>query len=179
MPEGREKIDTESTRTIRGSVWKLTLLLIGSVAFTAICAAAAVGALPNTSGEDALIGYVGTGFFALATIVIFTRLVGWSRAVIVISRDGIWDQRVTRQPVLWRNVTGIGLWQHLHGSFIQLTLDAETEKTLIWSPWVCLWRRINRMLGFSGLAISAAGTDIDSKKLLVICEAYWEAQRKS
>ena len=35
----------------------------------------------------------------------------------------------------------------------------------------------NKLLGKPGIAISAAGTNTDTRTLLAVCDAYWKAHR--
>ena len=156
---------------------KLCALLIGSLLFMGVCLASAMGWPSEASDSDVVLGLVGTVFFGLCTIIVVIRIARMRAAVIVISPEGIWDQRVTEQPVSWRNVTEITVWTYLTGTFVQLALDIDTEKRLMKSLLARSLRLANKALGFSGLAISATGTEIDTDTLAALCDVYWKAYR--
>ena len=179
MADKTDSIDTQQTRVIKGSLVKLVILLIGSIGFMLLCLAAALGWMTEASETDLYLGLAGAAFFLFLTVGVIMRLANVSSSVVELSADGIWDHRVTKQMVLWRNVTEISIWTHLTGKFIQLTLDTDTEKQLIKSPLARGLRLANKVLGFSGIAISAGGLDTDTETLAALCDAYWRANTKS
>ena len=179
MTDRDDTIDTQQTRTIRGSLTKLVILLIGSVGFMMLCLAAALGWITEATEVDLYLGLAGAAVFLFSTVIVSMRLANLSSGVVDLSPEGVWDHRVTKQMVAWRNVTEISIWTHLTGKFIQLKLDTDTEKQLMKSPLARSLRLANKVLGFSGIAISAGGLDIDTETLAALCDAYWRANAKS
>ena len=179
MADLQSSIDTQQTRAIKGSPAKLLVLFVGSLGFAVLCLAAALGWIGEAGDEDLILGLVGTAFFLALAVLVFLRLVRASASVIELSPEGIWDHRVTKQRVAWHDVTEIAIWTHLGGRFIQLGLETPTELQLMKSPLARSLRLANKALGFSGIAISAGGLEIETDELAALCDAYWRANRNS
>ena len=164
-------------RAIKGSSVKLLILLIGSLGFALLCLASALGWIGVATEADLMLGLFGTAFFLVLTVIVSVRLAHISASVIELSSEGIWDHRVTRASVSWHDVTEIAIWTHFAGKFIQLTLETPAELRMMKSPFARGLRLANKALGFSGIAISAGGLDIETDELAALCDAYWRANR--
>lgn len=180
MAETGPDIDTDAVRIIRGSRVKLILLAVLALAFTLLCLALAFEMLP-LEGEDReagmAFGWIGALFFGACLMIVMRRFAGWSRAVIEISPDGIRDRRLSAELVRWDEVTDVAVLSMKASSFVQIALVEDAERRLFKSPGARALSLVNKAVGFSGLAINAAGTDIDTNTLAGVCDAYWQAHR--
>jgi hypothetical protein len=181
MAEDPDIFDTSITRTFRGAPGKLALTLTGALLFMVLCLAVATGYLPGITadGGDVILGWIGAAFFGFLAYKAFERFMKGRAVTIEISPEGLRDYRLDSPVIPWSGITGIKGWEHRTGSYIQIGLDPDTE-------WEVLSRVPDRALGFAnkllgtpGLAINAAGTEIDTETLLAVCDAYWKAHRGS
>ena len=102
------------------------------------------------------------------------------RAVAIeVSPDGLRDFRLQSPLIPWSGITAIKGWEHRTGTYIQIGLDQDTEWEVLATVPDKLLGLANKLLGTPGLAISATGTEIDTKTLLAVCDAYWKAHRAS
>ena len=182
MTDPGAPIDTSETRLIRGSPLKLVVLLVLAIALTVMSLATAVQIVPLGPDEVAsgvFFGWIGTVFFGLGTLAVLRRLVGWKSVVIELSPAGIRDTRLSSELIRWTEITDIAVWTHRSTSFIQFKLDESIERRLYKSPMARALGAANKAFGFSGAAINAAGTEIDTGRLFDLCMAYWQAHRRS
>jgi hypothetical protein len=123
------------------------------------------------------LGYLGTAFFGLCTVVSLWRLLISSRPVITISPEGLHDTRVASAPIPWSDVTGISTWESFGVRTMVFAVKPAVEDGLGLTT-VARWTRgVNRAIGADGLCISASGLKIDYDTLLQTCTDYAHIKR--
>ena len=169
-------MDTARKIAIAGSPTKLALLAILGVVMTGLSAVLAFLNL-DLGLAAKIIGWIGTVFFGLCTLIALWRGLMERGPVITISPEGIRDTRVSASVVPWRAITGISTWSFQGQQAMVLAVDSAIERTLGLSL-IARWSRgANRALGADGLAITASGVKIDYDALLETSLAYWQAYR--
>ncbi|MES2496523.1 MAG: hypothetical protein V4618_10430 [Pseudomonadota bacterium] len=150
----------------------------------------AVAGAAVTTGFAYAIALQGFGDFALDRRIIFVALfttfalllggvaityaieVLGPSPVLTLSDQGMFDRRVSRQPVPWRLIRGVAPIQH--GMSLMLALDV-TEPQRISPPVNPVWRinrRAARLLGNPELTLRLNGLDIDLFALLRAIEEH-------
>lgn len=170
-------IDTTRTIKIYGSPLKLKLLLIGGIVFTGGGALMSIMEIPSQADAIGL-GFV-AAFGALCTSYIAWRLLHLRDPVIVISPKGIRDLRIAREVIPWRAIHEISTWSYEGQRWLVLDVDAEVEGSLGLTAVVRWSRGVNRVLGITGLCITASGLRMGYHELLETCAAYLTASRET
>ena len=150
---------------IKGAPQKLLGLLALGAVMVAASLAVAVGAVRASSFQQ-MIGWVGVVFFGGVMVLLAGRLIGAKRPLIVLDRDGLWDRRVTRQPVPWSEIHSIRTWPKKGQNAIIVSVPPEVEEAVGLTRMARMTRGPNVAVKADGLVITATGLGIDHDALL-------------
>jgi len=174
---GKGHFDTSQVLEIGASRWKQWALVLAGIAMTGLCFAIALGVVGRIDASVAILGWIGTVFFGLALFVAIRSAITLRGAVLTLSPQGIRDVRIAGEFFPWGQIADISSWTNRSQKFVILKPDAELEARL-WQGGYAKWmRRISKLLGANGIAITAQGLKTDYASLRDACEAYWHAHR--
>jgi hypothetical protein len=128
-------------------------------------------------GFYVMIGYVGTGFFGLATLKAIWTLMTAKGPVVFISRDGICDLRIVNELMPWDQIQDISSYEYRRQKFVVLKISAALENQIFGAKAGKVRLLANRMLGVDGIAITASGLTVDGDALLKTCQACYSAAK--
>jgi hypothetical protein len=167
--------DTSRTIEIEGSPAKLILLSVLGLVMTGASLFVVLYPPLRTDIMAQIVGYFGTLFFGLCTLIGFVRLVRAGRPVVTISPLGIQDVRVASETIPWAAIKNISTWSGEGQRSMVLAVDPAVERTLTLTTIARWTRRANAMLGADGLCVTAAGLRISYPALLSTTTAYAQA----
>jgi hypothetical protein len=136
-------------------------------------------AYENIDSFHVLMAYVGIAFCGLATLKFIWTLITASGAVVVISRYGIRDLRVSNELILWGSVEDVTPCEFRRQKFMALKINPALEKQLFATKAKQAMLLANRALGVDGVVIGASGLTMDIDTLLKTCTAYYSAVKSS
>lgn len=116
-------------------------------------------------------GWIMVVLFGLFGAVLASRLLNPRNPIITLSPEGIRDQRIGRDVLPWKHITGIKDWRLKLSKAVVLFVDPAALKDFNWSLTHRILRPLNAMSG-RGLHCSAMGTKIDHAELLTLISAY-------
>lgn len=147
---------------------KLFLLSAGAIGFALFGGAMAFHIVPKIApgSREEFFGWAGMIFFGFASVILLRRLLGPSRAVLTLTRNGFTDTRIARDEVPWGAISGIGVAKLRRQRLIVLKVDPTTEARLTLTRAARWSRGPNRALGFDGLCVSATGLKMGYDELL-------------
>jgi len=122
-----------------------------------------------------VVGYAGTAFFGLATLVIIWRLLTARGPVVFISRQGIRDTRVVNDLIPWGLVEDIAAREYRRQKFVVLKISPVLEQQLFATKGKQTMMAASKALGFDGVSITPSGLTMDFDTLFDTCTAYYSA----
>jgi hypothetical protein len=178
MTMSEPRIDTSKTLEIGAAPLKLSLIVLGGLAFV-VGGYFMTMATEDTARYSAslirLIGYVAMGFFGLCALLGLWRLLTQRGPVITLSPQGLRDVRVSHDIVPWPAIASIGTWEHSGQRVMVVGLKTGEEEKLRLTTIARLSRGANARLGADGLAIAAQGAKISHDHLIATATAYAQA----
>jgi len=165
--------DASGVVEIENSPIRLIRLFGVGVLMTALSVFVAIPWLPGSPLVVLLqgVGYVGTIFFGLCTIVVGWRLLMGRGPVVTIAPHGIRDTRVAADFIPWTAVRRVSTWEFSGQKVVVLSIDPAVEGRLILTS-IARWSRgPNRALGIDGLCVTAHGLKIDHSALISLCQS--------
>jgi len=153
---------------------KLLLLTGAGVLMTLASAAIAFNWFhaDNIDTSKMTAGYFAGAFFGLATCVAGRKLMSSGRPVVVISRDGIRDLRISDELIPWESVEAISSWQYSGQKSMVLEVEPSVAERLNTSSVRRFFTQVNKTLGIDGVIISSAGLAVDVDALIETCIKY-------
>lgn len=160
---------------------KITLLLIGSVIFTALCAWMAIAAA-DTRGNLSInsfilqtLGVLGFLFFGACTIYAYQKMID-DRPGLIIDRNGITDNSsaIAVGLVEWKDIRGIRVKKTGTNRFIMIDLDDPEKYISRASGLPRLAMQANLKFYGSPLAISSNTLNYDFEDLVEVLQENWE-----
>lgn len=180
MAPGTETVE------IRGDAAQLARLLLIGVAVTTAFLAIGLGWITprRMSWVVAnIVGWSGTLFFGLCTIIFAWRLLRVRDVRLRISAEGIWEPKYRKEILQWHEVKQIreyvvGNWLRRRKSVL-LDVDSATERRLLGSFHSRVGAFFNRNITGTGLFLSAGGLDTTHDDLLWVLRKYWSAAKST
>lgn len=103
-----------------------------------------------------LVALLGLLLFAPATFLSIRQLF-WNDVVVEISRKGVRDVRISRQPIPWSAIKGYDLVEVRGQKFVMLDIDPELVVGLEPSRVARIGAALNRAFGYTGYHIGTQG----------------------
>ena len=162
---------------IHASPWKHIVLVVLGIGMTATSAAVAVPLLPNVppGSFGQFIGYIGTVFFGVCTVLIVWRAFSQHGPVVTIAPEGLRDIRIAAEFIPWNAIRSISVWSMNGQKSIILSVDPSVEEGLTLTRVVRWTRKANAALGADGLAMTAQGLKLGHSDLLDTILRYHDA----
>lgn len=146
---------------------RLIALVAGAVALIGASLFVALGFGDAPQGSFLrFVGWLGVVFFGGCLLLILRQLLFLRGPVVVMDRQGLLDRRLSRDPVPWRQITDLGLWQTNGQQVIVLTVPPKTEAAIGLSRIARMSRGMNARLGADGLCVAATGLTTPPGELL-------------
>jgi hypothetical protein len=122
-------------------------------------------------------GYAGLILFGAAACKTGWMLLTARGPVLVISRYGIRDLRLSREFISWDFVLSVSPYEIRQRKFVMLRVTPAMEKLLVTSALRKIVRAMNSALGANGLVISPTGPAVAPDRLLDLCDRYYAAHK--
>ncbi|MCV9960560.1 hypothetical protein OIU34_01510 [Pararhizobium sp. BT-229] len=151
---------TDNAIVIHRSKMKMTLLLLGALAFVAL-GAFMTKVTYDEQGAGAFgvfIGLVSILFFGLCAVVGLAKLFD-GRPALEFLREGLLARDISAVPIGWQDIVAARLITYRRQPIIELILSPEAEQSLPFTRTVRYTRTANRGLGFLGVCLSGVGLD--------------------
>ena len=127
---------------------------------------------PNIGMFRTAVGYFGVAFFGLGTCMFAWFSMSSGKPVVFIDRKGIRDTRLSNEPIEWRSVEKISVWQYRRQKLVMLKLRPLVAKRFERGGLRRLLSVANKALGADGVAIGTGALTMDAETLFDTCRRY-------
>lgn len=143
---------------LQASPWRTLLLVAGSVGFTLLGAAMALGWFDGIEpwSKGWLAGWAGLVFFPLCGVLGLKQLFTGG-PIVTVGPRGVRDTRISPDWIPWGAIAGISETSSKGSHFLMVRLDPQFEATMQLTPLARMTRQGNTALGYRGYGITAAG----------------------